>query len=152
MPQSIKKEKASKKRALNEAIELLKMKSFPGKNMVTQRRVCILANQSKDAADWANPISEQTLKSKKTYGLGYDARIQIIQFRTDLKNMVLTVEEQLLDKIKVLSQENESLSVQIVTILVNELELKKEINQLTALISRKNDEISSLNKTLNKRD
>ncbi len=135
-----------------EAIEFLKIESLSGKNMVTQSKVCILANQNRDACNWNNPISVQTLKSENIHGLGFEAREQIIKFKVEFNNMLLTGEEQLLKKIKTLNQENESLSLQIVNILVNEIELKKEINQLSALISRKDGEISLLKKSLNKRD
>ena len=88
IPQLTKREKESKKKALREAIEQLKMESTPDNNLVIQENVCNLANQSKDVNTWSALISVQTIKSKNPEGFGYEARNEIINFKKDLNKMV----------------------------------------------------------------
>ncbi len=152
IPQLTKREKESKKKALREAIEQLKMESTPDNNLVIQENVCNLANQSKDVNTWSALISVQTIKSKNPEGFGYEARNEIINFKKDLNKMVQSAEKQLLEKIKLLNQKNDLLFMQVAKLLDNEIELKKEIGQLELLIDRKNEEIILLRKTLSKRD
>lgn len=150
MPRLTKRERESKRNALKDAVESLKLESHPGNNLLTQENVCMLANESKDFATWSTPLSIQTLKNNDKNGLGYQARNTIIKFKDELEELKESSEDQLLEKLKNSVQKNDSLIMQIVKLLDNEMELKKEIDQLQLLLERKNDEIKLLMKKKDK--